>query len=292
MSNFSLFRSPFGELMEKATLATSRKRMVLAALTLMFAGEAAAQITFYESEGFRGRAFSSRGEVANFDRTGFNDRASSIVIDRGTWQVCEDAYFRGRCEILRRGSYESLAQMGMNNRISSVRMVSDRGDYQNVLPVPLPKPMPYPTYDYRVRPTERLYKAPVTSVRAVMGQADRRCWVERQQVNEGGGDANIAGAIIGGILGGVLGHQVGGGRGKDVATALGAIGGAAIGNKTGRDNNGNTYDRDVRRCESVANGRLDYWDVSYNFRGAEHRLQMSAPPGSTITVNQRGEPRQ
>jgi uncharacterized protein YcfJ len=34
-----------------------------------------------------------------------------------------------------------------------------------------------------------------------------------------------------------------------------------------------------------------YWDVSYNFRGVEHRTQLSAAPGRTIPVNQSGEPR-
>jgi len=32
------------------------------------------------------------------------------------------------------------------------------------------------------------------------------------------------GAIIGGVVDGVLGHQIGGRRGNDVATALGAVG--------------------------------------------------------------------
>jgi hypothetical protein len=37
--------------------------------------------------------------------------------------------------------------------------------------------------------------------------------------------------------------------------------------------------------------RADLWDVTYNFRGQEHRMQVTAPPGPTITVNERGEPR-
>jgi hypothetical protein len=32
--------------------------------------------------------------------------------------------------------------------------------------------------------------------------------------------------------------------------------------------------------------------VTYEFRGVTHRAQMSAPPGATITVNGRGEPRE
>jgi outer membrane lipoprotein SlyB len=44
------------------------------------------------------------------------------------------------------------------------------------------------------------------------------------------GEGSGAGAVIGGVLGGVLAHQVGGGRGKDLATVAGAVGGAMAGN--------------------------------------------------------------
>jgi outer membrane lipoprotein SlyB len=45
------------------------------------------------------------------------------------------------------------------------------------------------------------------------------------------GGATGAGAVVGGIVGGVLGHQVGSGRGNDLATAAGAIGGAVAGHE-------------------------------------------------------------
>jgi uncharacterized protein YcfJ len=34
-----------------------------------------------------------------------------------------------------------------------------------------------------------------------------------------------------------------------------------------------------------------YWDVTYVFRGVQHRVQLSFAPGATITVNGNGEPR-
>jgi len=43
---------------------------------LLFAQHAAAQATSYEYEGLRGRAFTADRPVNNFDRYGFNDRAS------------------------------------------------------------------------------------------------------------------------------------------------------------------------------------------------------------------------
>ena len=150
--------------------------------------------------------------------------------------------------------------------------------------------MPAPTYEYRQRANERVYEAPVTSVRAVVGPPEQRCWVEREQVVERG-DQNVGGAVLGAIIGGVLGHQVGGGRGKDVATAGGAVAGALIGGNAGSGDNV-AYDRDVQRCRNVSSGRPAYWDVTYNYRGVEHRVQMSAPPGNTIFVNRDGLPRQ
>ena len=129
-------------------------------------------------------------------------------------------------------------------------------------------------------------------MRAVLGPPEQRCWVERQQVVEERRDTNTGGAVLGALIGGVLGHQVGGGRGKDVATAGGAVAGALIGGNAGRDGGTATYDKDVQRCSTVAEGKPAYWDVTYNFRGAENRIQMSAPPGNTIAVNSRGEPRQ
>jgi uncharacterized protein YcfJ len=259
-------------------------KAVVAVAALGCAAQAAAQITLYEGEGFRGRAFNANGTIWNLQQFGFNDRASSVIVERGRWEVCEDARFGGRCVVLRRGNYPSLGAIGINNRISSLRPVT-REVVQDV-----PPPPPAPVYEYRVRPSERLYTVDVASVHAVVGPPEQRCWVERQQFAQN--DApNVPGAIIGGIIGGVLGHQVGSGRGRDVATGVGAVGGAAIGANVGRGPGG-SYTQDVQRCTTVPSSAPPaYWDVTYWFQGVEHRVQMSSPPGRTITVNERGEPR-
>jgi uncharacterized protein YcfJ len=265
---------------------TTALRPLVAAAALLGAGQAFAQVTFYEHEGFRGRVFAADRPIANFAAYGFNDRASSVVVDRGRWEVCEDAGFRGRCVVLRRGSYESLRRLGLENRISSVRPVSDRRHYDNEAPPPLPAP----TYEYRQRPNERVFDAPVTSVRAVYGPPEQRCWTERQQAEERP-EPNVPGAIIGGVLGGILGHQIGGGSGKTVTTIGGAVGGAALGANIDRFRDP-ASGRDVRRCETTASGPPQYYDVVYNFRGVDHQVQMATPPGRTIPVNGKGEPRQ
>lgn len=268
-------------------------KITLAVLGLGLVTQAVAQITFYEREGFEGRSFTTQRDVRNFERAGFNDRASSVVVrgERGErWEVCEDTRFEGRCVILRRGQYPSLAAMGINDRVSSVRAVGRNARFDDDRFAP-PPPV---AYDYRQRDQERLFQAQVTSVRAVVtSPSQQRCWVEREQVvQQERSQPNAGGAVIGAVLGGILGHQVGGG-GRDAATAIGAVGGAVIGSNMGRDGGGpQVVTQDVQRCTSSApNQRPDYFDVTYNFRGQDYRMQMTSPPGPTVTVNQRGEPR-
>jgi uncharacterized protein YcfJ len=245
---------------------------------------AVAQVTLYQQQNFHGRAFNTNGPVSDLGRLGFNDRASSVIVERGQWQVCEDIGFRGYCIVLRPGQYSSLAAMGLNNRVSSLRRV---GGGQKYSYAPVPPPAPYPYYPHH---GERLYPADVVATRAVVGPPEQRCWVEQQQV-AAPSQPNIPGAILGGVLGGVLGHQIGSGTGRDVATAVGAVGGAAVGANVNRGS-GQTYTQNVQRCAAVpGSGQVAYWDVTYVFRGVTHRAQLASAPGATINVNSRGEPR-
>ena len=111
---------------------------VLAVGALAVATHASAQITFYEREGFEGRSFTTEKQIGNFEQNGFNDRASSAVVLRGRWEICEDTRFAGRCVVLRPGRYPSLATMNLNNSVSSVRMVprNVRDDDNQYAPAP------------------------------------------------------------------------------------------------------------------------------------------------------------
>lgn len=267
-------------------------KSAFAAVLVALAAQAGAQVIFYENDDFQGRTFTTEQPVVNFQRFGFNDRASSVVVLNQLWEVCQDANFRGECVILRPGRYSSLAAMGLNDRVSSVRVTNMRAiDRRNARYAP----EPVPVYDDRRRYGERLYEANVTSVRAVMGPNQQRCWVEHGQVQEQHRSSNgVPGAVVGALIGGILGHQVGGGSGKDLATVGGAVAGAAVGANVGRNSGGQPQQRpqDVQRCASVPNqGPPSYWDVSYDFRGREHRIQMATQPGSTVKVNRQGEPR-
>lgn len=248
-----------------------------------------AQITFYENENFQGRSFTTQRNVVNLERFGFNDRASSVIVMNNRVEVCDDVRFGGQCTVLRPGRYPSFRTMGINDRVSSVRVVDTRSQFDEDRYAP----PTYPVYDNRRRGGEGIYEANITSIRAVMGSPSQRCWVEREQVVQNIGGDNAGAVIAGTLLGGILGHQVGGGRGKDLATVGGAIAGATLGSNLGSNGGGQQMvTQNVQRCATVpANTRPEYWDVTYSFRNIEHRIQMTTLPGRTISVNRAGEPR-
>lgn len=100
--------------------------LILAAASLFTGAAIAGEMTLFEYPDFGGRRVTVRGPVSNFDPTGFNDRAASMIIRDGYWEVCTDAYFRGRCARFGPGEYGSLAPQ-FSDSISSVREVGDRG---------------------------------------------------------------------------------------------------------------------------------------------------------------------
>jgi hypothetical protein len=167
----------------------------LTAATLTLAAPAFAQITFYEHEGFRGSVHTTQGALDSFAGWDFNDRASSVVVDKGRWEVCEGVGFSGRCAVLRPGAYDRLGSMGLNDRLSSVRPAPAGASYDNEASPPMRRP----DYAYRQRPRERLFEVPVSAVRAVFGTPQQRCWLERQP---GQRDGSSAGR-------GVISHQTG-----------------------------------------------------------------------------------
>ncbi|WKL58381.1 beta/gamma crystallin-related protein [Asticcacaulis sp. ZE23SCel15] len=80
-------------------------------------------LTLYSSNGFNGRSITINDAITDLSGMRFNDVARSLdVRGRGAWEVCENAFFRGRCTVVD-GSYESLRRIGLEGHISSVRPV-------------------------------------------------------------------------------------------------------------------------------------------------------------------------
>jgi hypothetical protein len=100
-------------------------KLCVGVAALAFSGLAAAQVTLYGRENFRGRAVSAQDSLPNLEGSRLDDRASSVRVDGGTWQLCSEPYFRGECVTVTPGDYPSLRATGLNNAISSAREVSD-----------------------------------------------------------------------------------------------------------------------------------------------------------------------
>ena len=66
------------------------------------------------------------------------------------------------------------------------------------------------------------------------------------------------GAVLGAVIGAVIGHQIGSGSGRDVATGVGAVGGALAGNEIERQRRGN--DEVYRISVRLDNGSLREFD--------------------------------
>jgi len=107
--------------------------LLTAAIALVATGVFAGELTLYEGESFQGRSLTLRNDFRDLDRTQFNDRASSLVIRDGVWEVCTDAAFHGRCVTLQPGEYPVL-EGGLDRRISSARQVADRPGYGQAPP--------------------------------------------------------------------------------------------------------------------------------------------------------------
>jgi hypothetical protein len=78
-------------------------------------------LVLFEHRDYGGEARPLRGDAPDLVRLGFNDRVSSFKIFRGEWEMCEHAYYQGRCW---RYSYDMPVLPGkQNDRYSSVRRI-------------------------------------------------------------------------------------------------------------------------------------------------------------------------
>lgn len=99
----------------------------------------------------------------------------------------------------------------------------------------------------------------------------------------------IAGTAIGAVVGGVLGNQVGGGKGKTLATVAGAVGGGYAGKKIEQSRqHANTTSSVERRCSTVDNTstKLVGYDVRYEYNGVTRTVRMDHDPGDRVEVQE------
>jgi len=97
----------------------------------------------------------------------------------------------------------------------------------------------------------------------------------------------IAGTAAGAVVGGLRGKQVGGGKGKTLATVAGAAAGGYAGNKVqGNMQDKDTYTTTERRCNTVTDSHQNVvgYNVTYMIGDQEGKVRMDDKPGSRIPV--------
>lgn len=99
----------------------------------------------------------------------------------------------------------------------------------------------------------------------------------------------IAGTAIGAVAGGLLGNQIGGGKGKTLATVAGAIGGGYAGNRIeAHQQKGQVTTSVERNCSTVNNtsDKIVGYDVRYEYNGVTRTVRMDHDPGNRVEVQE------
>ena len=81
----------------------------------------AGDLTLYTDGDFQGRPLNVVIDLRQLGSLNFNDRASSVVIEKGAWVLCTEEDFSGSCVTLEPGRYASLRELGLDDTITSVR---------------------------------------------------------------------------------------------------------------------------------------------------------------------------
>jgi len=93
-----------------------------------------------------------------------------------------------------------------------------------------------------------------------------------------------AGSAMGAIAGGVVGNAIGKGEGNALATAIGLIGGAILGDRI--EGAPPTEMRNVQTCstQNFYENRTIAYNVVYEFNGKQYNVQMPQDPGPTVRL--------
>ena len=92
-----------------------------------------------------------------------------------------------------------------------------------------------------------------------------------------------AGALLGAVAGGAAGNTIGNGNGRALATVIGLMGGAIVGNNI--EGSGNQV-RNVQQCttQTVYENRASHYNVVYEYQGTQYNVQMPNDPGQYVRL--------
>ena len=100
-------------------------------------GYAPPRIQLYEAPGFRGRTMALDQSSPNLDGSWGPTNAASAIVTGGTWEVCTEYNYGGRCQALPPGQYNDLGAQ-LNYHIASARALEVN---RPVIAAPAPPPV-------------------------------------------------------------------------------------------------------------------------------------------------------
>ena len=95
-------------------------------------GQPPAAIALFSGQGFTGDVREAFDPFASMHDMAFNDRARSVAVLAGQWELCEHHNFTGRCVFIRE-DVPDLGWFGLNNQVSSIRPIFEYTEAQHGL---------------------------------------------------------------------------------------------------------------------------------------------------------------
>jgi len=92
-----------------------------------------------------------------------------------------------------------------------------------------------------------------------------------------------AGSLMGAIAGGAMGNAIGDGGGRAIATMIGLVGGAMVGN---RIEGSGTQIQNYQQCstQTTYENRAVAYNVVYEYAGRQYQAQLPQDPGPTVRL--------
>ena len=92
-----------------------------------------------------------------------------------------------------------------------------------------------------------------------------------------------AGALMGALAGGAAGNAIGNGGGRAVATVIGLVGGAMVGDRIEGPNN---QVQNFQQCgtQTFYENRASHFNVVYEYQGTQYNAQMVNDPGAYVRL--------
>ena len=91
------------------------------------------------------------------------------------------------------------------------------------------------------------------------------------------------GALLGAVAGGAVGNAVGNGGGRALATVIGLVGGAMVGDRV---EGSNSQVQNIQQCstQTFYENRASHYNVVYEYQGTQYNVQMAQDPGPYVRL--------